>query len=274
VVPQHDCDQEPHHLVAQLIFSEAMIMVATRRIDDMHAVMAAYCWRESVAHGSSDEGFSMDEFHTLRDRVSLMRTDYHQLLTDRDYLLRIGEMYHDALGEQELEVDILTQELESTQGFLRGTQTTFQELESRSDEPLEGICQRSTSLVLVDTQEYHSVTLLEDVDDIAEEHQLMEDTSIYVLSVVDLHIKVDPAVCPGSRMQQQYVGDDMSMQGHTVRSYSAQRHAEIYNQIQTDVWDCKEETHVGEYAYFTLLQQPIVMSEHLHQIRSHMRRDR
>jgi hypothetical protein len=36
-----------------------------------------------VAHGSSDGGFSMDDFHTLRERVSVMRTDYQQLLTDR-----------------------------------------------------------------------------------------------------------------------------------------------------------------------------------------------
>jgi hypothetical protein len=35
-----------------------------------------------VVHGSSDEGFSMDDFHTLRERVSVMRTDYQQLLTD------------------------------------------------------------------------------------------------------------------------------------------------------------------------------------------------
>jgi hypothetical protein len=51
-------------------------MEATRRIDDMHAVVADYCWRASVAQGSSDGGFSMDDFHTLRKRVSMMRTDY------------------------------------------------------------------------------------------------------------------------------------------------------------------------------------------------------
>jgi hypothetical protein len=67
-----------------------------------------------VAHGSSYEGFFMDDFHTLRERVSVMRTKYQKLLTDRDYLFRIGEMYHEALREQELEVDRLTQELEST----------------------------------------------------------------------------------------------------------------------------------------------------------------
>jgi hypothetical protein len=114
VAPQHDHDQESHHLAAQLRVSEDMIMEATRCSDDMHALMADYCWRASVAHGSSDEGISMDDFHTLRERVSVMRTDYQQLLTNRDYLLRVGEMYHEALREQELDMDRLTQELEST----------------------------------------------------------------------------------------------------------------------------------------------------------------
>ena len=62
-----------------------------------------------MAHGISDGGFSMDDFHTLRERVSMMRVDYQQLLTDRDYLLGIGEMYYGALSEQKLEVDRLTQ---------------------------------------------------------------------------------------------------------------------------------------------------------------------
>jgi hypothetical protein len=48
-VPQHDYDQESHHLAAQLEASEAMIRAATRHIDDMHAVMADYGWRASVA---------------------------------------------------------------------------------------------------------------------------------------------------------------------------------------------------------------------------------
>ena len=132
-------------------------MATTRRIDDMHAVMADYCWRVSVAHGSSDEGIAMDDFHTLRERVSVMRTDYQHLLTDRDYLLRVGEMYQ-------------------------------------------------------------SVTLTEDVDDLAEEHLSMGDTSICVLGVVDLHIEIDPDVHPGSVMQHEFAGDDMSMPEHTMMS--------------------------------------------------------
>jgi hypothetical protein len=98
-----------------------MIIVATRRIDDMHTLMANCCWRASLAHDSSDEAFFVDDFHTLLEGMSVMRSDFQQLLTDRDYLLGIGEMYHRSLTEQELEMDRLTQELESTRGFLRGT---------------------------------------------------------------------------------------------------------------------------------------------------------
>jgi hypothetical protein len=96
-------------------------MVATRRIDDTHALVADCCWRASMAHNISDRGFAMDDFHTLREGVTMMRADYQQLLMDRDYLLGVGEMYHRALREQELEVDRLTYELESTRGFLKGT---------------------------------------------------------------------------------------------------------------------------------------------------------
>jgi hypothetical protein len=144
VAPQQDCDQESRHLAGQLRVSEDMIMAATRRIDDTHALVADYCWRASMAHDSSDGGFSMDDFHTLRERVTMMRADYQQLLMDRDYLLEVGEMYHRALREQELEVDRLTHELVSTRGFLEGTQTTLQESESRLEELLEETGQRYT----------------------------------------------------------------------------------------------------------------------------------
>jgi hypothetical protein len=184
-----------------------MIRAATRHIDDMHAVMADYGWRASVAQGSSDGGFSIDDFHTLQERVSMMRTDYKQLLTDRDYLLRVGEMYQ-------------------------------------------------------------SVTLTEDVDDLAKEHQSMGDTSICVLEVVDLHIEIDPAVRPGSVMQHEFAGDDMSILEHTVMSDSSQRDVEVYGGIQRGIVPCREETHSGEYVDVTPLQQHIVVGDHLHHFSS------
>jgi hypothetical protein len=182
VASQQDCDQESRYLAGQLRVTEDMIMAATRHIGDTHALVADCCWRASMTHDSSDGRFSMDDFHTLRERVSVMRTNYQQLLMDRDYLLGVGEMYHRALREQELEVDRLTHELESTRGFLRGTQTTLQESESRSEE----IRQRSTTSILVEAQIYHSVTLLEDVGGLTEEHQLLEEHEEYLGSLMSM----------------------------------------------------------------------------------------
>ena len=114
VALQQDCDQESQHLARQLRVNEDMIMVATRCIDDTHALVAGYCWRASMAYDSSYGGLVIDEFHTLKERVIVMRADYQQLLRDRDYLLEVGEIYHRALREQEVEVDQLTHELVRT----------------------------------------------------------------------------------------------------------------------------------------------------------------
>ena len=62
----------------------------------------------------------------------------------------------------------------------------LQESKSRSEELLGEIRQRSTSSILVDTLIYPSVTWLEDVGGLEEEHQLMKDTSICVPRVIDL----------------------------------------------------------------------------------------
>jgi hypothetical protein len=74
--PERDCDQESRHWTRQLRVSEDMIIATTRCMDDTHALVANYCWRASMAHDSSDGGFSMDDFHTLRERVTMMRADY------------------------------------------------------------------------------------------------------------------------------------------------------------------------------------------------------
>jgi hypothetical protein len=71
-------------LAGQLRDNEDMIMAATRYIDDTHPLVACYCWRASMAHDILDGGLGIDDFHTLRERVIVMRDDYQQLLRDRD----------------------------------------------------------------------------------------------------------------------------------------------------------------------------------------------
>jgi hypothetical protein len=114
-------------------------------------------------------------------------------LRDRDYLLEVGEMYHRALREQEVEVDRLTHELVSTQRFLEGTQTTLQESESRSEELLEEIRQRSTTSISTESQIYPSATLREDVGGLAVEHQLREEHEEYPGSLMSME-RYDPEI--------------------------------------------------------------------------------
>ena len=105
----------------------------------------------------------------------------------------------------------------------------------------------------MDSQICSSVTWLEDVGGLAEEHQLMEDPSICVPRVIDLQTKVNLVVCIGSMMRHEYTGDDMSMSEHTVVSDSSQRHVQMYGEIQRGVLPCREETHLGEHADATPL---------------------
>jgi hypothetical protein len=74
-------------------------MASTKCIDDTHALVEYYCWRELMEHDSSDGGFVMDDFHTLGERMTMMSSNYQQLLMDRDYLFGVGEMYHRSLRE-------------------------------------------------------------------------------------------------------------------------------------------------------------------------------
>ena len=100
-------------------------------------------------------------------------------MIDRGYLLRIGETYHEALREIELEMGRLTHDLVSTQRFSEGTWTTLQESESRSEELLEEIRQRTTTSISVESQIYPSTTWREDVGGLAVEHQLREEHEEY-----------------------------------------------------------------------------------------------
>jgi hypothetical protein len=50
---------------------------------------------------------------------------------------------------------------------------------------------------------------------------------------------------------------------------SLQRHAEMYSEIQMDVLDCGEETHLVEHGDVSPLQQHIVLGDHLHSSSSH-----
>jgi hypothetical protein len=114
VTLQPDSVYESQHLAGKLRVKEGMIVTTIRHIEDTHALVSEYWLRVMMSHDSLDGEISFDEFQTLRERVTVMRTEYQQLLMDIYYLLDIGEMYHRALKEKETEVDQLTHEFVST----------------------------------------------------------------------------------------------------------------------------------------------------------------
>jgi hypothetical protein len=92
-------------LVGQLRVREDMIMATIRHIDDTYTMVAEYCWKAMMAQDSLDGDFSIEDFQTLKERVIVMRTNYQQLLLDRDYLLEVVKMYHGVVKKKETRVD-------------------------------------------------------------------------------------------------------------------------------------------------------------------------
>jgi hypothetical protein len=178
LVCQHGRDvgsYESHYLEGKLKVREDMIVTTMRHLDDTHALVAENCWRATMAQDSLGGEFSITNFQTVREGVTMMKSNYQHLLMDRDYLLVIGEMYHGALKEKVNEVDRLTHEFVSTHGFLKSTQMALQGLESRIEQLLESI-QVSTTSISVGSQSFASSISqgdVSDIDDLLESHELV-----------------------------------------------------------------------------------------------------
>jgi len=96
--------------------------------------MTDCCWRASGAHYSLGGEPPIADFQTLREEVVVINSNYLHLLSNRDHLLILGDMYQDALKEKEEEVDRLIQELEITQDSLKSVQKALQESEMRVEQ--------------------------------------------------------------------------------------------------------------------------------------------
>lgn len=93
--------QESHNLEGQLRLNKDMIIATLTHIDVTHKVV---------------------------------KTNFLHLLSDRDHLLQLNEIYFDALRRKEDEADKLTYKLKATMDSLKSTQMALQELENQVDE--------------------------------------------------------------------------------------------------------------------------------------------
>ncbi|KAH9316840.1 hypothetical protein KI387_018609, partial [Taxus chinensis] len=100
------------HFTGQLKVNEGMIAATIEHFDIAQQLLENCCWKTLEIQEHFDSELSLAKFQALRDMV--MKTNYLQLLLDRDHLLMLDGIYHDALKGKEEEVDELTYELEVT----------------------------------------------------------------------------------------------------------------------------------------------------------------
>ena len=116
---------EPHNLSGSLKEERNNLIKSMKNFVDINALVARCCWKDS---GGEMEGEAfMEECIALQEGMAKMKENYMNLLSDRDHLLMMVEMYHSALKKEEEESDRLTHELDITNNSLKTTKISLQE---------------------------------------------------------------------------------------------------------------------------------------------------
>ena len=71
--------------------------------------------------------YFLEECIALKEGISKMKERYMNLLSDREYLLMVAEMYHSALKKEEEKSENITNKLEITNNLLKSTQRSLQD---------------------------------------------------------------------------------------------------------------------------------------------------
>ena len=100
-------------------------MESMKNFVDTNSLVARCCWKYS---GGEMEGEDfMEECIALKEGMANMKESYMNLLSDRDHLLMMADMYHSALKKEEEESERLTNKLEITSELLKSTQSLLQD---------------------------------------------------------------------------------------------------------------------------------------------------
>ena len=99
---------EPHNLSGSLKEDIKRLMESMKNFVDINALVAR-CWK---AYGGEMEGEAfLEECIALKEGMAKIKWSYMNLLSDRDHLLMVAEMYHCAVKKEEEEVERLTNKL-------------------------------------------------------------------------------------------------------------------------------------------------------------------
>ena len=115
----HELLCESHHLSGPLKEDGEKLKAALKNLLDINALVARCCWKAS---GGEMEGEALlEECIALKEGMANMKESYMNLLSDRDHLLTMAEIYHFVVNMEEEEVERLTNKLEITIDLLKST---------------------------------------------------------------------------------------------------------------------------------------------------------
>ena len=101
------------------------LMASMKNFVDTNAFVARCCWKAS---GGELEGESfLVEFIALKEGMVKMKERYMKLLSDKDHLLMVAEMYHCAFERETKEFERIHSKWDATYGSLKRTQEHVQE---------------------------------------------------------------------------------------------------------------------------------------------------
>ena len=98
----------PHFLSWSLNMSERKVKEALHTLHGTHSLMIDLCW-------NLEERYSMEDMEKFQKAMTSTKGNFLQLLSDRDSLLELVELLHEASLKDEEENYNLTKELLTTQ---------------------------------------------------------------------------------------------------------------------------------------------------------------
>ena len=89
---------EPHNLSGLLKEDREKLKEALKNLVDINALVARCCWKDS---GGEMEGEAfLEECIALKEGMAKMKESYMNLLSNRDHLLTMTEMYHSVVNKE------------------------------------------------------------------------------------------------------------------------------------------------------------------------------
>ena len=116
---------EPHNLIGSLKYDKKKVRESIKNFVDINALVARCCWKAS-GEEMDGEAF-LEECIALKEGMDKMKESYMSLISDREHLLMVAEMYHCAFEIETQESERLHSKWEATYDSLKTTQEALQE---------------------------------------------------------------------------------------------------------------------------------------------------